>query len=183
MFAIRLGIHVRTTHSPNKYPQRQIGVSIEACISILYEITRAKLVLSIENYLHTGCKYRKKNIGFIRGSLRTKSIYADGQKKRCSKSLTCNSKARAAQAYHDQNLEPSIWFIFNLSIVFTWYVGYIHVYILIAMALFYPSLLFLSQILDVALLLPVSIYLCAKWGNGISGVEIFSFDTNIRTNL
>ena len=99
-------------------------------------------MLSIENYLHRGAKYRKKNIGFIRGSLRTKSIYNDGQKKRCSKRLTCiacDSQARAAQAYYDQNLEPSIWFI--LSIESTWYVGYIHVhvYILIAMALFYPS--------------------------------------------
>ena len=65
MFAIRLEIHVRTTHSPNKYPQRLKGVSIEACISILYEITRAKVVLSIESCLHTGGKYRKKNIGFI----------------------------------------------------------------------------------------------------------------------
>ena len=104
---------VRTTHSPNKYPQRQIGVRIEVCISILYEITKAKLVLSIENYLHTGGKYRIKNFEFIRGSLRTISIYTDGQKKRCSKSLTCiacDSKARAAQTYHDQNLEPSIWF-------------------------------------------------------------------------
>ena len=71
-------------------------------------------MLSIENYLHTGGKYRKKNIGFIRGSLRTKSIYTDGQKKRCSKRLTCiacDSQARAAQAYYGQNLEPSIWFI------------------------------------------------------------------------
>ena len=104
MFAIRLEIHVRTTHSPNKYPQRQIGVTIKACISILYKITRAKLVLSIENYLQMGSKYKKKNIGFVRGSLRTKSIYTDGQKKRCSKSLTCiacDSQERAAQAYHD----------------------------------------------------------------------------------
>ena len=71
-------------------------------------------MLSIENYLHMGGKYGKKNIGFIRGSLRTKSIYTDRQKKRCSKSLTCiacDSQARAAQAYYDQNLEPSIWFI------------------------------------------------------------------------
>ena len=65
MFATRLGIHVRTTLSPNKYPQRQIEVSIEACISILYEITRAKLVLSIENYLHTGGKYRKKGLSGV----------------------------------------------------------------------------------------------------------------------
>ena len=66
---------------------------------------------SIGNNLHTGGKYREKNIRFIRGSLSPKSIYTDGQKKRCSKSLTCiafDTQARATQAYHDQNLEPSI---------------------------------------------------------------------------
>ena len=54
----------------------------------------------------------KELSGFPR--VRPKSIYTDGQKKRCSKSLTCiacDSQARAVQAYHDQNLEPSIWFI------------------------------------------------------------------------
>ena len=52
------------------------------------------------------------------------SIYTDEQKKRYSKMLSCiacGSQTRAAQAYHDQNLE--LLGYFNLLIFFTRYVG------------------------------------------------------------
>ena len=57
-------------------------------------------------------KYRQIISGLP--GVRTRSIYTDGQKKSCKKSLiyiACGSQARAAQVYHDQNLGPSIWFI------------------------------------------------------------------------
>ena len=121
-------------------------------------------MLSIGNYLQTGGIYRKRISG-LSGVV----IYTDGQKKRCSKSLTCiacDSQARAAQAYHDQNLEPSIWFILICQLCLPGMLA-IYMYTFYLLSLYFILLSNLSQILDVALFIPVSIYLCVKWGNGI----------------
>ena len=68
--------------------------------------------LCFQLFMHPGGKYRKRISG-LPGE-RTKSILTDGQKERCNKSLiriACGLQARAAQAYHAQNLGPSIWLI------------------------------------------------------------------------
>ena len=62
------------------------------------------------------------------------SIYTDGQKKHFSKILSCvacSSQTRAAQAYHDQNLESSLGVILICWLCLPDMWSNIHVYILI----------------------------------------------------
>ena len=92
-------------------------------------------------------------------------IYTDGQKKRYSKILSCiacGSQTRAAQAYHDQNLESSLGVILICLFCLPGMLANIHVYILTAVTIFF-LLSNLSQIFNVALLLHVSIIVHSGW--------------------
>ena len=87
------------------------------------------------------------------------TIYTIVQKKRYSKILpciACGSQTRAAQAYHDQNLESSLEVNFVCPFCLPVMLANIHVYILTGVTIFF-LISNLSQILDVAFLLPVSI--------------------------